>query len=102
MSALAARLFECASASGAHSIGAHAGAFEPGLAADFFTVALDDPSIAGASTEDLLPAIVFSLSRTAVRETAIGGRLVVESGAHPAQREIVLRFAALQRRLWNE
>jgi hypothetical protein len=36
---------------------------------------LDDPSIAGASAEDLLPAVVFSLSRAAVRETAVGGRL---------------------------
>jgi formimidoylglutamate deiminase len=75
--------------------------FEPGRAADFFTVDLDDPSIAGASAEDLLPAVVFSLSRAAVRETAVGGRLVVESGRHPAQGEIVSRFAALQRRLWG-
>jgi formimidoylglutamate deiminase len=101
ITALAARLFECASASGARSIGAHAGAFEPGRAADFFTVALDDPSIAGASTQDLLPAIVFSLSRAAVRETAVGARFVVESGTHPAQPEIVSRFTALQRRLWD-
>jgi formimidoylglutamate deiminase len=101
MSALAARLFECATLSGARSIGAHVGAFEPGRAADFFTVALEDPSIAGASGEDLLPAVVFSLSRAAVRETAVGGRLVTESGRHPAQDEIVSRFAALQRRLWS-
>ena len=100
MSALAARLFECATAGGARSIGADAGAFEPGRAADFFTVALEDPSIAGASTEDLLPAIVFSLSRAAVRETAVGGRLIAESGCHRAQDEIVSRFAALQKRLW--
>jgi formimidoylglutamate deiminase len=101
MSALAARLFECATLSGARSIGANAGSFEPGRAADFFTVALDDPSIAGASEEDLLPAIVFSLARAAVRETAVGGRLVAERGRHPAQDEIVSRFAALQRRLWT-
>lgn len=101
MSALAARLFECATASGARSIGAHAVSFEPGHAADFFTVDLDDPSIAGASAEDLLPAIVFSLSRAAVRETAVGGRLIVDSGRHPAQEEIVTRFASLQRRLWG-
>jgi formimidoylglutamate deiminase len=100
MSALAARLFECASASGARSVGVRAGEFEPGRAADFFTVALDDPSIAGASRADLLPAMVFSLSRAAVRETAVGGRLVAEQGRHPAQDEIVSRFAALQKRLW--
>ena len=75
--------------------------FAPGKAADFFTVDLNDPSIAGAGEEDLLPAIVFSLSRAAVRETAVGGRLVVEGGGHAAQEEIVARFSALQRRLWG-
>jgi formimidoylglutamate deiminase len=101
MSALAARLFECATVSGAESIGAHAGEFEPGRAADFFTVDLEDPSVAGTSAEDLLPAVVFSLSRAAVRETAVGGRLVIESGRHPAQAEIVSRFKTLQKRLWE-
>jgi formimidoylglutamate deiminase len=102
MSALAARLFECATVSGARSIGARAGSFETGSAADFFTVDLDDPSIAGACAEDLLPAVVFSLTRAAVRETAVGGRLVTQAGRHPAQEDIVARFAALQRRLWGE
>jgi formimidoylglutamate deiminase len=102
MSALAARLFECATRAGAESIGALAGSFEPGQAADFFTVDLEDPSVAGAGAEDLLPAIVFSLSRAAIRETAVGGRLVVESGRHPAQHDIVSRFAALQRKLWEK
>src|SRR2546423_6912450 len=100
-SALAARLFECATLNGARSIGAPAGEFRPGGAADFFTVDLDDPSVAGAGAEDLLPAIVFSLTRAAVRETAVGGRLVVDGGRHAAQDEIRSRFDALQRRLWN-
>jgi formimidoylglutamate deiminase len=101
MSALAARLFGCATSAGAESIGAHAGSFEPGRAADFFTVDLDDPTVAGANAEDLLPAVVFSLSRAAVRETFVGGRPVVESGRHPAQDDIVSRFKALQQRLWD-
>jgi formimidoylglutamate deiminase len=101
VAALAARLFECATVAGAESIGARAGSFEPGRAADFFTVDLEDPTVAGAGADDLLPAIVFSLSRAAVRETAVGGRLVIESGRHPAQQEIVSRFAALQKRLWG-
>ncbi len=101
VAALAARLFDCASLRGAESIGAPAGEFEPGRAADFFTVDLEDPAVAGASKDDLLPAIVFSSSRAAVRETAVGGRLVVEHGRHPAQDEIVSRFNALQRKLWS-
>ncbi len=100
-SALAARLFECATTHGAESIGAPSGALEAGRPADFFTVDLEDPSVAGASGTDLLPSIVFSLSRAAVREVAVGGRLVVEDGRHHAQEETVQRFAALQRKLWG-
>src|SRR5207253_5604627 len=78
-SALAAKLFECASSRGAESIGARAsGNLEHDGYADFFTVDMDDPSIAGAAIEDMLPAIVFSLARTAVREVAVGGKLIVE------------------------
>jgi formimidoylglutamate deiminase len=101
-SALAARLFECATASGAHSIGAASGELAAGRAADFFTVSLDDPAIAGAGAEDLLPAVVFSLTRAGVREVAVGGRLIVEDGRHAAQEETIARFTALQRRLWGE
>jgi formimidoylglutamate deiminase len=101
MSSLAARLFECATVHGASSIDAPSGELAPGLAADFFTVDLNDPSIAGTGEDDLLPAIVFSLSRSAVREVCVGGRLIVEDGRHREQEEIVPRFAALQRRLWD-
>ena len=103
LAALAARLFECATANGAAGIGAAAGGgtLEVGSPADFFTVALDDPSIAGAGADDLLPAVLFSLARTAVRDVVVGGRRVVEDGQHPAQGEIIERFTNLQHRLWR-
>lgn len=100
--ALAAKLFDSASARGAESIGAHAtGYLEPGRSADFFTVDLNDPSIAGATEEDLLPAILFSLTRAAVREVAVGGKLIVEDGRHSEQSSVLERFAALRRKLWS-
>jgi len=102
LSALAARLFVCATAAGARSLGLEGGgSLAAGSPADFFTVDLSDPTVAGAGDEDLLSSIVFSLSRAAVREVAVGGRLVVEGGRHAAQEEIVSRFAALQRGLWS-
>jgi formimidoylglutamate deiminase len=101
LAALAARLFDCATVNGAAGIGAKGGALEVGRPADFFTVALDDLSIAGAGAEDLLPAIVFSLARTAVRDMVVGGRRVVEDGHHRTQNEIIERFTDLQRRLWR-
>ncbi len=98
---LAARLFENATRVGAESVGAPAGALEPGQLADFFTVDLDDPSIAGAGEDALLSNIVFSAERTAIREVFVGGRQVVAEGRHPLQQEIVARFAEVQRKLWG-
>ncbi len=100
-SSLACRLFACATETGAASIGAPGGALEPGLPADFFTVDLDDASIAGADRGSLLAGIVFSAARTAIRDVIVGGKTIVRDGRHPLQEEIVQRFAALQKRLWT-
>ncbi|HMG73061.1 MAG TPA: formimidoylglutamate deiminase [Pyrinomonadaceae bacterium] len=100
-SSLAVLLFDCATRNGARSIGAPGGTLEPGKAADFFTVALDDPAIAGASTDDLLANIVFSLSRAGMREVVVGGKPIVSEGQHLVQEEIIERFSDLQKRLWS-
>jgi formimidoylglutamate deiminase len=71
---LAARLFECATVNGAKAIGFNGGTLEPGAPADFFTVDLNDPSIAGSSLDELLASIVFSLSRTAIRDVVVNGK----------------------------
>ena len=73
-SALAAKLFECATVNGAKAIGFEGGKLEPGAPADFFTVDLNDNSIAGASPDHLLANIVFSLSRTAIRDVVVNGK----------------------------
>ena len=72
-SALARRLFDCATVNGAKSIGFDGGKLERGAPADFFTVDLDDLSIAGCAVDDLLANIVFSLSRTAVKDVVVAG-----------------------------
>jgi formimidoylglutamate deiminase len=98
---LATRLFDCAAINGASSIGAPGGVLDAGRPADFFTVDLDDPSIAGALPADLLAGIVFSLSRAAVREVVVGGKPVVSEGQHLIQEEVVERFGELQKKLWG-
>ena len=80
--ALAQRLFDCATVNGAASIGFDGGQIKPGAPADFFTVDLNDPSIAEASVDDLLTNIVFSLSQRAVRDVIVGGKRIVENGKH--------------------
>ncbi|HKR12330.1 MAG TPA: formimidoylglutamate deiminase [Pyrinomonadaceae bacterium] len=73
-SALAKRLFECATVNGAKAIGFNGGKLEPGAPADFFTVDLNDLSIAGSSIDNLLTNIVFSLSRAAIRDVVVNGK----------------------------
>jgi formimidoylglutamate deiminase len=62
---------------------------------------LDDASIAGASQNDLLAGIVFTLSRAAVREVVVAGKPVVSEGRHLIQEEVVERFNDLQKKLWG-
>ena len=100
-SALARRLFDCATINGAESIGFAGGKLEPGLAADFFTIDLNDTSLAGSSKEDLLASTVFSSSRTAVRDVVVAGKRIVENGRHADQVEIVESFKILQKKLWG-
>ncbi|HEY2962148.1 MAG TPA: formimidoylglutamate deiminase [Pyrinomonadaceae bacterium] len=95
-SALARRLFDCATVSGATSIGFAGGNLEPGAPADFFTVDLNDPSIAGSSPDNLLANIVFSLSRTAIKDVVVGGKRIVADGRHAQQNGIVSAFRRIQ------
>ncbi|HSD45609.1 MAG TPA: amidohydrolase family protein, partial [Pyrinomonadaceae bacterium] len=95
-SALAQRLFACATTSGATSIGFDGGTLEPGAPADFFTVDLDDPSIAGSTPDNLLTNVVFSLSRTAIKDVVVGGKTIVADGRHTQEQEIVRQFRRLQ------
>lgn len=100
-SALAARLFACATVNGAQSVGMTTATLETGEPADFFTVDLNDPSLAGATEDDLLSHIVFSLARTAVKDVVVAGKRIVADGKHAQQEKIVERFNALQKRLWG-
>ena len=98
--ALASRLLACATRHGASSLHAPGGALEPGRAADFFTIALDDPTLAGTDAANLPAAFVFAAGRSCIQDVVVGGRPVVARGRHPQQAEIVSSFQDLQQRLW--
>lgn len=99
---LAQRLFDCATVNGAHSLAVPTGDLRPGSCADFFTLDLRDLSIAGHSADELLPLVVFGLDRTAIRDVAVNGKLILRDGHHPLQEEIVSRYAELHARVWSE
>jgi formimidoylglutamate deiminase len=96
---ISARLFRYATAGGARSLGLNTGTLETGHPADFFTVDLNDVSIAGSSVEELLPTVVFSLERTAVRDVVVNGRAVITESKHILAHEIVRRYAKVATRL---
>ena len=99
---IAERLFECATKNGARSLRIDAGELDEGKLADFVTVDLDDLSIAGNSAEALLPAVVFGMDRTAVRDVAVGGKLILRDGRHEFEEEIVARYKAVNVRIWGQ
>jgi formimidoylglutamate deiminase len=98
---LGRRLFASATESGADALKAPGGALQVGRAADFFTVDLNDPCIAGAGRGSLLNNIVFSLERSAVREVFVNGKPVIRDGQHALQDAVLRGFEAVQRRLWK-
>lgn len=98
--ALPTRLFECATIHGAASLGIPGGQLTPGSVADFFTIDLNDLSIAGHSAEDLLPILVFSLNRSAIRDVVVGGKMVLSDQKHPLHEEIVARYNDVYQKVW--
>jgi formimidoylglutamate deiminase len=99
--AIARRLFDCATRSGARSLKVDAGELEEGKLADYVTVALDDLSLAGNSAADLLPVVVFAMNRTAVRDVAVNGRMILQDGHHQHEEEIVARYKRVHARVWG-
>lgn len=95
----AAVLWPVAAAHGAQALGLPGGVLAVGQPADFVTVALDEPTLAGASPATLLADLVFSADARAVRRVVVGGREVVRDGRHPQRAAIVQAYRALRARL---
>jgi formimidoylglutamate deiminase len=98
---LAHRLFSYATTGGAQALGFDSGVIAVGRPADFTTVDLNDPSIAGNSVEDLLSLIVFGLSRTAIRDVIVGGKHILHNGRHNLQDEIVNLYQSVYQKVWS-
>jgi len=99
---LASRLFDCATVHGAKALALPGGELAAGSFADFVTVDLNDVSIAGHSAEDLLPILVFSLNRSAIRDVVVNGRFVLRDQRHVHQEEIVSRYREIHQKVWKD
>ena len=98
---LASRLFDCATNHGARALALPRGGLTPGTFADFFTVDLNDVSIAGHSSEDLLSIIVFALNRSAIRDVVVNGRFILRDQKHVLQDEIISRYREIHCKVWQ-
>jgi formimidoylglutamate deiminase len=98
---LAAHLFDSATANGARALAVPAGTLEPGRLADFITIDLDDSSIAGNSTDDLLSTLVFSMNRAAIRDVVVGGRFILRDQRHGVHEEIISRYKEVHAAVWS-
>lgn len=99
---IATRLFTAATANGYRALGINGGALAAGQPADFFTVSLDDPAILGADAASLQAQAVFALGRSAIRDVAVAGTLVLTDGHHLLDQEIRTRYRAVQQRFSNQ
>jgi formimidoylglutamate deiminase len=99
---LASRLLDCATIQGARSLGVAAGELVDGAYADFFTVDLDHPSIAGNSPEGLLSILVFGAEPSAIRDVAVNGKLIIRDGKHELEEEIIARYKEVYRKIWTD
>jgi formimidoylglutamate deiminase len=97
---LARRLFDSATREGARSLGIETGELKVGRPADFFTVDLHHPLLAGSGKDAVLPTLVFGGDARLVREVAVAGNLIVQDGTHPLAEESSRAFAALARRIF--
>ncbi|HTN50779.1 MAG TPA: formimidoylglutamate deiminase [Anaeromyxobacter sp.] len=102
---LAPALLEALTAGGMASLGLSGGRLAPGDPADFVLLDTDDPSLAGASGESLLAAILLGASPAAVKSTFVAGEPILEDGwpapGRPAGAEILERYRRAVVDLWG-
>jgi len=84
---------------GARALGAEGGRIALDAPADFVTLDLNAPSLAGLTADTLRPNLVFSTSVDAVRDTFVAGQRIVREGQHPDAGSIVERYRAALARM---
>jgi formiminoglutamate deiminase len=67
-------LFEAATVNGAQALGVDAGRIAPGCWADFVSIDLGAPSLAGWEPDTLLDSLVFGAGDEAIAATCVGGK----------------------------
>jgi formimidoylglutamate deiminase len=98
---IASRLLDCATIHGAQALGIETCWLASGAYGDMVSIDLEDLSVAGHTSETLLPLLVFGANRTAIRDVVINGKFVLRDGRHALEEEIVGKYQQLYRKVWR-
>lgn len=95
----AAVLLDHAWAGGAAGSGMPLGRLESAHAADWITLDVDAPALAGARDDDVLDRFVFAGNRSLIDQVFVGGECVVEGGRHRQRDAIARRYRETMQQL---
>ncbi len=95
-------LYAGALAGGARALGRAGGALAPGRRADLVVLDHAHPALLGRAPERVLDAWLFAGNESPVSEVYVGGRRVIEDGAHPRSAVVKTRFERSLARLLGD
>jgi formimidoylglutamate deiminase len=98
---IASRLLDGATTHGAQALGVESGSLTLGEYGDIVSIDLKDLSVAGHTSETLLPILLFGANRTAIRDVVVNGKFILRDGRHPLEEEVVGRYQELDSRVWG-
>lgn len=98
----AAKLFADAQRAGGDAAGLPDWGLTPGARADALVLATNTPSLAGATPEHLLDALVFSSPGPLWTDVLVAGRWVLRRGRHSRYGRIQARFKQAMETLWGD
>ncbi len=96
----AQRLFQAVHAGGASAAGKAATGFVVGARADFVVLDAATPALLGVPQENILDALVFASDHSAIAQTYVAGRCIVEQGVHAQQAKVVHNYCQTMKSLW--
>jgi formimidoylglutamate deiminase len=95
-------LLDWATVWGYRALSLEAGGLAPGEPADFFTADLNDLALLGVDKQSLATQAAFALGRTAIRDVAVAGKLILIDGHHPDEEAIRMHYKSIQRQFAPE
>lgn len=92
-------LYRKASKDGAHAIGQNVGEIAVGKRADLVTLNSEHPSLLCKQDSFLLDASIFACSELPVKDVYVAGKLVIESGRHKLDSELLKNYKSVLTRI---